>query len=181
VGKTFRGGVPYSVDVRRLIETFPVVSLTEGRIVTHAQLEAVVNAKRGDQRYYGVINSWIHQMKTANGVYIIWKPSVGLEVLDPANLLEHAEVKTRQKIRQTGRAVSIYGWVDRTRLNSFGQQRFDHDKRVLGALNDAMHSAKKDLAVALGPIQSLPKPQLESGGAPPKDKKDEDNGSDRIN
>lgn len=160
MGKTFNGGVPYSVDTRRLTETFPVPSLVEGRVLTHAQLEEVVNAPRRSQRYYGVVNSWIAQMKTANGIYIIWKPSVGIEVLDPASLLTHAEVKTRQKIRQTGRAVNIYGWVDRGRLDSLGQQRFDHDKRVLAALNDAMSAAKKDLAVALAPIQSLPKPKL---------------------
>lgn len=160
MGQIFRGGIPYAVDVKRLNDTFPVPSLTEGRIINHSQLEAIVTAPKGSQRYYGVINSWISQMKTANGIYMVWRSAVGIEILDPANLLTHAETKTRQKIRQTGKAASIYGWVDRTRLDSLGQQRFDHDRRVLAALGDAMQSAKKDLAVALAPIQSLPKPKL---------------------
>jgi hypothetical protein len=160
MSKTFHGGVPYIVDVNRLKEAFPVPSLSEGRVIQHAELERIVNANKGEQRYYGVINSWLAQMKNSNGIFMIWEPSVGIKVLDPASILTHAENKTRQKIRQTGRAVNIYGWVDRTRLDMLGQQRFDHQRHKVSVLKDALHVAAKDLAVALAPIKSLPKPKV---------------------
>jgi len=159
----FRGGVPYSVDVKRLNEAFPVPSLTEGRVIKHEQLEAIIDAVKGTQRYYGVIHSWISQSRNSNAIFIAWEPKVGVKVLDPASLLTHAEMRTRQKIRQTGKAIRIYGFVDRGRLDALGQQRFDHDKRVLNAYCEAMNAANKDLAVPLAPIQSLPKPKLIKG------------------
>lgn len=186
MGKTFRGGVPYALDVNRLNEAFPVPSLTEGRVIKHPQLEAVINTPFGSQRYYAVINSWISKNKNAHGIYVIWKHTVGIEVLDPAKLLTHAEDKTREKIRQTRKAVTILAWVDRSRLDVFGQQRLDHDQRVAGALNDAMQAAKKDMAVPLAPIRSLPKRQIEPGGnndtlPPEMEKPKNENGKDRIN
>ena len=160
MSKTFRGGVPYSVDVRRLTEAFPVPSLTEGRVIKHAQLEEIVNAPKASQRYYGVVNSWIAQMKTANGLFIVWEPATGIKILGPAEILTFAENKTRQKLRQTGKAIRTYGFVDRNRLDTIGQQRLDHEMRVASVLGDALQSARKEMAVSLAPITSLPKPKL---------------------
>jgi hypothetical protein len=158
--KTFRAGIPYSVDVRRLLDEFPQPSLTEGRLIRHAELEALLSLKRGQQRYYAVINSWIAQMKNANGVFIIWEPTVGIKVLGPAEILDHAELRTRQKLRQTGKAIKTFGWVDRNRLDKTGQQRLDHQARVVAALRDALDSSRKELAVNLAPVKSLPRPKL---------------------
>ena len=160
MGKIFRGGVPYAVDVRRLTEAFPVPSLTEGRVIEHKQLEEIVNSPKGSQRYYGVINSWIGQMKHANGVFMTWEPSVGIKIQDPAGIFSFAENRTRQKIRQTGKAIKNFAWVDRSRLDPRGRERYDHQQQVLVRIEDALKNARKDLAVDLAPIQSLPKPKL---------------------
>ena len=162
MSKIFRGGVPYAVDVKRLLEAFPAPSLTEGRVITHSQLEAIVNATKG-ARYYGVVNSWMAQMKNTCGIFIIWEPSVGIKILAPAEILNFAEIKTRQKIGQTGKAIKTLGFVDRTRLDTIGQQRFDHEQRVFSVLHDALASTRKDLAVNLAPIRSLPKPKVLRG------------------
>jgi hypothetical protein len=160
MSKTFRGGVPYSVDVRRLLEAFPVPSLTEGRVIKHSQLEEIVNTPKGNQRYYSVINSWISQTRNTHGIFVVWEPTVGVKVLEPVEILTHAEQRTRQKIAQTGKAVRTFAWVDRSRLDAVGQQRLDHQNRVVSVMRDALQSARKDLAVNLAPIASLPKPKL---------------------
>jgi hypothetical protein len=160
MSRVFRGGVPYAVDVKRLLEAFPVPLLTEGLVIGHAQLQELIGAPKGGQRYYGVVNSWIAQMKSSNGIFIIWEPAIGLKVLGPAEILTFAETKTRQKIRQTGRAIGTLRWVDRGRLDAMGQRRFDHERRATGILLDALQAARKDLAVDLAPIASLPKPKL---------------------
>jgi len=169
----FRGGVPYALDVKRLDEAFPVPSLVEGRVILHAEMEGALDMKRGAQRYYGVVNAWLSHARTSHGIFMAWEPGVGVKVLDPALILTHAETRTRQKIRQTGRAVGLYKWVDRSRLNPLGQQRLDHQGRVIGALNDAMQLARKDLAVPLAPIRSLPR--RETGPPPEEDKGDKKN------
>jgi hypothetical protein len=156
----FNGGMPYGPDVNRLKETFPVTKLTEGTIIRHEELEAVVRQQRGSQRYYGVINSWMSQQKNANGIFMVWEPATGIKVLNPAEILSHAETKTRQKIKQTGKAIRTFGWVDRNRLDETGQKRLDHQMRVANAIKQSIESARRELSVDIAPVKSLPKPQL---------------------
>jgi hypothetical protein len=160
LSQIFDGGIPYVIDVNRLKEAFPVPILAEGFEIKHEELEATINVKRGTQRYYGVVNSWRNQMKNTNAICIAWEQGIGLRVLDPAGQMDFAETRTKQKIRQTGKAVKEFVWVNRARLNPIGQQRLDHQMRVAAAIKDALGAAKKELAVELSPVKSLPKPQL---------------------
>lgn len=153
----FRGGLPYSHEVGLLVAAFPVPDLSEGRVIKHEEIEAVTKLKRGTGRYYGVVKSWINSQRNQNGVVIEWEPSIGIRVLDPAGVLQCAEKKTSQKIRQVGRAVRRFGWVDRSRLDDTGQRRLDHQVRVAAVVSGALAAAKKDLAIDLAPVQSLPK------------------------
>ena len=157
-GRPFFGGMPYGMDVKRLEEAFPLSELTEGRVIEHEALSALLGEKRGSSRYYGVINTWIKRTLNANGVYIAWQPGDGLKVLDPAGVLNRAEILTRQKMKQTGRAIKTFAWVDRTRLDSIGQQRLDHQVRVAQAIAAVLVEKRRELAVELAPIRSLPKP-----------------------
>lgn len=153
----FKGGIPYAPDIRRLSEAFPVPSLVEGLTIPHEKLEAVLDLKRGNSRYYGVVNAWIGHQKNENSIVIVWEPSEGLKVLNPAEILHHAETRTRQKSGQLNRAVKLFAWVDRKRLDDTGQKRLDHQMRVAAVLAQAVSAAKKDLAVELAPVKSLPK------------------------
>lgn len=157
----FRGGIPYGPDVQRLSEAFAVPSLVEGLMITHEELEKILELKRGNSRYYAVINSWISKQKNENSIIIVWESRVGLKVLDPASILNHAEVRTRQKAGQLNRAVKLFGWVRRDRLDDTGQKRYDHQVRVAAVLAQAVTSAKKELAIELAPIKSLPKPKVQ--------------------
>lgn len=158
--KTFVGSVPYVVDVNRLKEEFPVTKLTEGTIIAHDAIGPIVNAKKGSQRYYGVVNSWIAQMRNTNGIFMVWQPGDGVKVLAPGEILDCAETRTRQKIRQTGKAIRTFGWVDRKRLDENGQTRLDHQLRVAEAIKKSLDSARREMAIELSPVKSLPKPKL---------------------
>lgn len=160
MGLTFRAGVPYSLDVRKLCDAFPVPTLTEGREIPHHSLEEIINVPKGHQRYYAVVNSWIGQMRNSNGIFIIWKPTIGIRVLPPEGVLEHAETRTRQKIRLTRRAISTFAWVDGKRLDAMGQKRLDHQMRNVAILKEHLDAAQKATAIDLAPIKSLPKPKI---------------------
>jgi hypothetical protein len=156
----FNGGLPYGPDVNRLKEAFPISKLTEGVIISHEELEKIVRQKRGTQRYYGVVNSWMGQQKNEHGLFLVWEPTAGVKVLDPAAIFHYGEARMRQKGKQLGRAVRILGHVDRTRLDEIGQKRFDQVTRVGHAIKTAVDDARKQLAIELGPVKSLPKPQM---------------------
>jgi hypothetical protein len=157
--KIFRGGTPYALDVERLLKSYPTSELTEGRIVKHEELEAVLEISRYTSagRYYGVINSWRTKEKSANSIIINWVPGTGLKVLDPSGVLEHAEVRTRQKSRQLCRATGIFRWVDRNRLDDIGQRRLDHQLIVSAKLAHAASIAQREMAIELAPVGVLPK------------------------
>lgn len=158
--KLFTGGIPYGPDVKRLCEAFPVPALTEGLVIRHGQLEEVLGYKRGTGRYYGVIKSWIGRQQNENSIIVRWEPATGLRVLDPAGVLHRSESQVRQKISQTVRAVKLFAWVDRKRLDENGQKRLDHQVQIVNRVTEALRSAKKDLAVEIAPVKSLPKRAL---------------------
>lgn len=158
-------GVPYGPDIKRLQEAWPVTALTEGVAITHRQLSEVLGQPKGSHRYYAVVNSWIGRQKNDNGIFIVWEHTVGIKVLNPAEILMHAEIRTRQKIGQTGKAIRTFAWVDRARLDDMGQKRLDHQLRNATEVKRALESAKKNLAIDLAPIASLPKPKLIRGTA----------------
>ncbi len=156
----WRGGMPYGPDRKRLNEAFPVSSLTEGRTILHQELEGAINCKAKTSRYYSVVDSWIHQQENENGIFMRWEPTVGVKIMTPADVLAHAETKTRQKLRQTVKAIRIFGKVDRPRLDKIGQERLDHQMRVASLIKESADGARKQLAVDLAPVKSLPKPKL---------------------
>jgi hypothetical protein len=54
-------------------------------------------------------------------------------------------------------------WVDRDRLDSIGQRRLDHQMHVASVMRSALDNARKDMAVSLAPVQSLPQRKLIRG------------------
>lgn len=163
--KPFRGGLPYGPDVKRLNEAFPVSELQEGKVIRHEELEPIVKAKHGTQRFYSVVNSWIAKQRNENGIYIAWIQGIGIKVLNPAEILQHGETRVRQKITQTGRAVRTFAWVDRERLDDIGQKRYDHQCLIAQRIKDSLNAARKELAIDLAPVKSLPKPKLVKTGS----------------
>lgn len=161
-GKVMLGGMPYGPDVKRLIEAFPVPELEEGRLIPHEDLEKAVQAKKGTSRYYGVINSWISTMRDEDGIHLAWDHSMGISVLDPASLLSFREVKLRQKARQTASAINAFKWVAAVshRLDDMGRKRLTHIMESAAKLKMALQESKKEMAIDLSPIKSLPKPPV---------------------
>lgn len=159
MSKLFPGSIPYGLDRERLSAAFPVAELTEGRAISHEALEGALGIPRGTTRYYGVIDSWMRRTRNVTGIYMVWVPGNGVTVLNPAALLGHAETRTRQKIRQTKRAVGIFGWVQqrRDRLDDTGKARLDHQMRIANALRLAAEETSKQMAIELAPVLSLPK------------------------
>lgn len=156
--KVYRGGMPYGPDIKRLREAYPSNTLTEGLVMEHAALEGIIGAPKGSQRYYGVINSWRSEELNKNGIFMAWQPGDGLKVLSPSEILARGDSVTLQKIKQLGRATKIYAWVSRDRLDEMGQKRLDHQLLKTGQIREAMNTARREMAIDLAPIKSLPRP-----------------------
>jgi hypothetical protein len=157
----FKAGMPYGPDVRRLMEEFPPEELIEGKEISHIDIEKIIGYAKGTARYYGVVNSWFTHERTEHNIVIVWNPPDGAKILAPAEVLEFAETKVHQKAKGLGRATRKLTWVDRDRLNDTGRQRLDHQLGVAAKIGQYLNSIKKEMAIALAPVKSLPRRPLQ--------------------
>lgn len=158
----FRGGVPYGPDVKRLEAAFPINELTEGRTIQHEELAAVIGVVPSSPRYYAVVKAWMRTQRASQAIQMRIAPKIGVEVMDPATHLTHAEKSLHGKLKQTARACREFSHVDSGRLDILGQRRLEHvQQKVVGLLAGTIQAANKNLAVELAPIKSLPRRQLQ--------------------
>ena len=156
----FRGGVPYGPDIKRLTDTFPISNLEEGLIITHQELQAVIGLQSKSQRYYAVVDVWRHRMRGDYGINIVWQMGDGVKVLNPAEMLTFAEKRTKQKFRQTGKALQLFDYVEAARLDDTGKKRLDHMQVVRVKTSQALKESARELSIDLAPIGCLPKRRL---------------------
>lgn len=151
-------GIPYGPDVRKLEEAFP--NPEEDQVIKSEDFEKIILVEQKTQRFYGVINTWRRRLRTDRNIDSEWVHGVGVKILNPADRLKVSEVNIKQGIRRTGRAFRRLAITPRERLDAVGQQRYDHQLAVGAKLIQAGRDAKKELAIDLAPVKSLPKPRL---------------------
>ena len=151
-------GISYGPDVRKLEEAFP--SPDEDTIITSEELEKIITTPQKSGRFYGVINAWRRRLRADRNIDSEWVHGVGVKILNPADRLKVSETNIKQGIRKTGRAFRRLAITPRDRLDVVGQQRYDHQLQVAAKLTQAGRDAKKELAIDLAPVKSLPKPRL---------------------
>lgn len=151
-------GIPYGPDIRKLEEAYP--NPEEDQVIKSEEFEKVIRVPQKTSRFYGVINTWRRRLRADRNIDSEWVQGVGVKILNPADRLKLSEGNIKQGIRHTGRAFRRLGVVPRERLDAMGQARYDHAVQVASKLTVAGREAKKELAIDLAPIKSLPKPKL---------------------
>ena len=155
-------GIPYGPDIRKLEEAFP--NPEEDQVIKSEEFENIIRVPQKTQRFYGVINTWRRRLRTDRNIDSEWLPGVGVKILDPADRLKVSESNIKHGIRKTGRGFRRLAITPRERLDTVGQQRYDHQLQVGAKLIQAGRDAKRELAIDLAPIKSLPKPKLVANG-----------------
>lgn len=151
-------GIPYGPDIRKLEEAFP--NPQEDQVIKSEEFEKIIRVEQKTSRFYGVINAWRRRLRNERNIDSEWVPSVGVKILNPADRLKVSETNIKHGIRKTNRAYRRLAITPRERLDEVGQQRYDHQMQVAAKLVSAGREAKKELAIDLAPVKSLPKPKL---------------------
>jgi hypothetical protein len=151
-------GIPYGPDVRKLEEAFP--NPEEDQLIKSEEFEKIIRVEQKTSRFYGVINAWRRRLRADRNIDSEWIHGIGVKILNPADRLKVSEVNIKQGIRKTGRAFRRLAITPRERLDTVGQQRYDHQLQVGARLTQAGRDAQKELAIDLAPVRSLPKPKL---------------------
>lgn len=151
-------GIPYGPDIRKLEEAYP--SPQEDQIIKSEDFEKIIRCEQKTPRFYGVINSWRRRLRNERNIDSEWVQGVGVKILNPADRLKVSETNIKHGIRKTSRAYRRLAITPRDRLDEVGQQRYDHQMTVAAKLIAAGRDAKRELAIDLAPVKSLPKPKL---------------------
>jgi len=158
----FKNGLPYAPDLRRLDEAFP--NPEEERIITHTELEEILNVSRKEPRYRGVTRSWRHLLFNTRNIDSAPVSGVGFKILPPHERQTESEREARLGFRRFHRTFKRMASIPHERLDAKGQQRHDHEMMVMSRLNTTVREARKAVAIDIAPIQSLPKPKLVKNG-----------------
>lgn len=156
----FFRGRPYGPDLDRLDEAFP--SPKEGDIIQSQEIAEVIGEDRSSNRYKGVVTAWRKRLRRERNIDTDAVVGVGIKVLPPADRLRCSERDYTRGVRQQLRSEARLMSVPRERLDEKGQHRYDHARSVLAKTRDAVLSARRELAVDIAPVKSLPKRQVKA-------------------
>ena len=128
-------GKPTSADVRRIRGA---LKFSEGVIISHQQIEAIVEEDWRSQRYRTITSALRRKLKD-DDIYLEALPGIGFKVLNDADRVEVFGVrKTRQGFRMIAVSHRDILTVDRTKLTDEEKINFDATKRTqLVAMNEA--------------------------------------------
>lgn len=136
--RLFRGGVPLSPDVERLMQHFGDVAV--GQVIEHAQLESVLGTHRRSARYRSVLTAFRKKMlqlrqRVLDGRCV---PGVGLKCLTDEQTVGHIGDRMRSLRRETGRLRVKAATVDVGALSEIGRAGFEMEQRVMAAIHVAV-------------------------------------------
>lgn len=157
----FNGGMPYEIDAKLLREAFPIESLTEGRIISHDELTAVLGMPPDHQRYRPVINHWIKKMWEEGRKKIITVRKEGIQVADDKTKMKHTEHEVTLKAKLFAKKGKEIIKVDPMKLTPTDRQLYDRNTRIIFATSNALRDARKQIALpVVPPVGSTAKRQL---------------------
>lgn len=142
--KLFLGGVPTGPDVITLIDALG--DLMEGREIMHAEVEAILQIKRGSNRYRAVTEAWRRRELRESNIEIGALVSIGFRVLN-ANERVTTNINSFQSgSRKQGRSLRRLGAVRDSELDEIHRAHRDHAIRIGGAMLAQASALQKELS-----------------------------------
>lgn len=154
-GKLFFGGVPTDADVKALREAYPDGSLTDGREISHEEIERLIEVRRNTSRYRAVTNRWRKLVENDTGrIVIVALRGVGFRVAPNGTKVSLSEDQLRQAGRKARRASILTARVDVSGLSEEERSRLLHVQRLSASiLASAQLKSKENNLPSIGAAQ----------------------------
>lgn len=163
--KPFLGGEPTEAQVKLIEEAWP--SLTAGTLIKYESISAVIREDMSRTRFRTVTDAWRKKAMRA-GIVIEAVPGLGFKVLDDKEKLDSSAGRFKSGRRKIGKAVQV---VDAVRVEGLttdhDKARALHQSRLMHATVEALAKTQKEIAVALRPVEALPRSVAWQGAAWP--------------
>jgi hypothetical protein len=128
--KTFFGGIPTAVDVKKLQEKWPVQEMNPGDIFLYSDVSALIKADIRSNRFKTVTNKWRRDLEHSDGVLIGTADSDKFVVLSDSQKLNLSGSKLRTAGRAVRRSIVVHAFTNRKKLTEAEQATYDHQQQV---------------------------------------------------
>jgi len=118
--------MPTDMDIKRIRESFPDVSLKIGQVITYEELAKVIDQTPGSNRFRSVVTRWRKMLLRDSAVVLKNVATVGYRVADSADTLSMAYGKYQGGLRSVRRGLVLNAYVDRKKLTMEQQKSHDH-------------------------------------------------------
>lgn len=111
-----------------------LLDYTEGRIITHAEIAALIGAQYDTQRYWTVVTAWKRRMLNDHNIVVANIPKTGYQVLKPGQRVTAGANLRHQAVRRARLGQRIIRGTDTARLTAEQRAAWDHEARIGAAV-----------------------------------------------
>ena len=130
-------------ELKLLSQTFPVETLTEGRLIHYEELENTLRQPHKSQRFRSIVGKWKHQLLVTSGKVLLCRCNVGYEVGNNGQRLVQAYNLQQQGVRKFEKSVLVQDTVNTGLLSKDEREKFNQIRMRNTALEG--FSFKKEL------------------------------------
>jgi hypothetical protein len=155
------GGQPTEPEVKKLLEQFPDAEQLRGTIISHEQIEAVLDVKHDSSRYRTITTAWRKTVRNDTGVEISGDSpeivGVGFKVLTHSEQLRYGVSRKMRARRQIIKSHQAIASTDEAQLTAPECSIRDHELFAVKMIHTAMIESRKRLPGFTGPPEVQPK------------------------
>jgi hypothetical protein len=143
--KNFFGGIPTEIEVRRIMERWPMTDMKEGDEIAYADMAAVINSEYGSFRFRTVTSRWRKMIENEAGIIIGTKEARCFVVLNNGQKLSLSRAKMRMSGRAALRAYKTAAVIDAKKLTDAEKKEYDHTVSKAAAVMATMRIKSKNI------------------------------------
>lgn len=80
--KSFVGGVPTDLDIKKLRDEYPIENMKYGDVIPYSDVEELLQVKKRSYRFQTVTNRWRKTILRETNIIIGTVPSIGFKILN---------------------------------------------------------------------------------------------------
>lgn len=157
--QTIMNGRPRGPQVEKIVAR--VRAMAEGELLTHDELQALVGETARSSRYRSVVAAAKRRCLDELGAALVAEMGTGYRKAKGYDQLRHGVGTVRRGVRAIGRGVKVAAVVADDRLpDARLRDARDHIVRQATMLRLAAQQAGRELALAVGTPERIPRPVL---------------------
>lgn len=129
--KVFYGGIPTDIDIRKLVDAYPMERMKAGDKYTYSEVGKLIGVSQADHRFRTVTNRWRGMVERETGKRIGAYEGEFFRVMTEPEKVEALQNKRKSIVKQVNKNIRRANLVDRKKLSEEMCRTLDH-----GHMND---------------------------------------------